>query len=89
MPTRELALQVAAHLQEMVPKQRLHVGVLVGGLSIEKQKRVLDQRPPVLVCTPGRLIAMLKHEHLRDIGYSLSFLIVDEADRMVEKGTWC
>jgi hypothetical protein len=31
-------------------------GTLVGGLSEQKQKRVLDlKRPPVLVATPGRL----------------------------------
>jgi superfamily II DNA/RNA helicase len=37
-------------------KSLIRCGTIVGGLSEQKQKRVLDvKRPPVLVGTPGRL----------------------------------
>lgn len=51
-PTRELALQVKQECVKLAPKS---CGVLVGGLALAKQARVLSQRPPILVATAGRL----------------------------------
>ena len=70
-PTRELALQVSSHLNSLLtsiekdptltePKLKNlppHVSVtaIVGGMSAQKQRRVLDRGVDVLVATPGRL----------------------------------
>ncbi len=62
-PTRELALQVSNEYSKLVSStvnepyyNRIKCGSIVGGLSEQKQKRVIDEkRPPVLVGTPGRL----------------------------------
>jgi len=35
------------------------IGVIVGGLSKEKQIRILNQCPQILIATPGRLWDML------------------------------
>ena len=39
----------------------VRVGTIVGGLSKEKQKRVLKNRPEIIVATPGRLWEMVSH----------------------------
>lgn len=62
-PTRELALQVSNEYSKLVSStvnepyyKRIKCGSIVGGLSEQKQKRVINEkRPPLLVGTPGRL----------------------------------
>lgn len=62
-PTRELAMQVSNEYSKLVTScegesfyNRIKCGSIVGGLSEQKQKRVLNvKRPPVIVGTPGRL----------------------------------
>jgi ATP-dependent RNA helicase DDX24/MAK5 len=52
-PTRELALQVAAECEKLLPRS---TGTIVGGLAPHKQIRILDTRkPPIVIGTPGRL----------------------------------
>jgi len=56
-PTRELATQIYAECEKLVPNQCV---TLVGGIALVKQKRLLStKRPPVVVATPGRLWAMV------------------------------
>ena len=88
-PTRELAMQVCDMLKA-VAKYAPEVGItpVVGGMSLQKQERLLRRRPEVVVATPGRLWELMHqqgHEHFLDLG-RLNFLVLDEADRMVERG---
>ncbi|PKA62745.1 DEAD-box ATP-dependent RNA helicase 13 [Apostasia shenzhenica] len=86
-PTRELALQVSDHLKKV--GREINVGVLpiVGGVYSEKQERLLKRRPEIVVGTPGRLWELMSggNEHLVKL-HSLSFFVLDEADRMIENG---
>ncbi|KAK0494657.1 ATP-dependent RNA helicase [Armillaria luteobubalina] len=100
-PTRELALQVSSHLNECLntthqEKKQDHiakkppivsVAAIVGGMSSQKQRRVLDRGVDVLVATPGRLWDIMEDDDQlsRDIR-ELKFLVLDEADRMIENG---
>ncbi|XP_019639049.1 PREDICTED: ATP-dependent RNA helicase DDX24-like [Branchiostoma belcheri] len=86
-PTRELAVQVANHIKAAAKYTNVKVAVLVGGMAPQKQKRVLDRQPEIIVATPGRLWEMVEqgHPHLSDVN-QLQCLVIDEADRMVEKG---
>ncbi|CAB1111828.1 unnamed protein product [Ectocarpus sp. CCAP 1310/34] len=85
-PTRELALQVAAHLREVVRDTGVAVVAVVGGLAEVKQQRQLSRRPEVVVATPGRFWEMAgTHAHLSRLE-TLRHLVVDEADRMLERG---
>ncbi|XP_030838950.1 ATP-dependent RNA helicase DDX24 [Strongylocentrotus purpuratus] len=86
-PTRELAVQVKNHLVAAAKKTNIKVAVVVGGMSAEKQKRVLKKRPDIIVGTPGRLweLYQLGEPHLASLP-DVKCLIIDEADRMVEKG---
>ncbi|XP_030838949.1 ATP-dependent RNA helicase DDX24-like isoform X3 [Strongylocentrotus purpuratus] len=86
-PTRELAVQVKNHLVAAAKMTNIKVAVVVGGMSAEKQKRVLKKRPDIIVGTPGRLweLYQLGEPHLASLP-DVKCLIIDEADRMVEKG---
>ncbi|KII87625.1 hypothetical protein PLICRDRAFT_124996 [Plicaturopsis crispa FD-325 SS-3] len=63
------------------------VAAIVGGMSTQKQRRILDRGVDVLVATPGRLWDILEEdgELARELKH-LKFLVLDEADRMVEAG---
>ncbi|XP_041484197.1 ATP-dependent RNA helicase DDX24-like isoform X2 [Lytechinus variegatus] len=86
-PTRELAVQVKNHLVAAAKMTDIKVAVVVGGMSAEKQKRVLKKRPDIIVGTPGRLWELYKlgEPHLASLP-DIQCLVMDEADRMVEKG---
>ncbi|CAG5129855.1 unnamed protein product [Candidula unifasciata] len=86
-PTRELAVQVKRHLTALGRYTDITFATVVGGMSIEKQRRVLGKRPHVIIATPGRLWQLVEegNEHLCQIDKVLC-LVVDEADRMIEKG---
>eukprot|EP00887_Chlorella_sp_A99_P006649 scaffold3.g6649.t1 len=86
-PTRELALQVYDHLQAFGRATGVWVVPIVGGISQQKQERLLARRPEVVVATPGRLWDLMSagHAHLTNLNH-LSFLVIDEADRMVQQG---
>lgn len=86
-PTRELALQVCDHLKAASKFTIIRVVPIVGGMAPQKQERLLKQRPHIIVGTPGRLWELMAggERHLVEL-QSLSFFVLDEADRMVEKG---
>ncbi|KAG0706963.1 ATP-dependent RNA helicase [Suillus ampliporus] len=63
------------------------IAAIVGGMSAQKQRRILDRGVDVLVATPGRLWDILgEDEGLAKQINQLKFLVLDEADRMVEAG---
>ncbi|ORX50228.1 P-loop containing nucleoside triphosphate hydrolase protein [Hesseltinella vesiculosa] len=86
-PTRELAIQVKDHLQNMAMFTDVKVTAIVGGMSIQKQQRVMKQRPDIIVATPGRYweIISSNQEYMDQLKH-IRFLVLDEADRMLEKG---
>ncbi|KAH8299767.1 hypothetical protein KR044_005778 [Drosophila immigrans] len=86
-PTRELAVQVKNHLVAAAKYTGIRVAAIFGGLAVAKQERVLRQCPEIVVATPGRLWELYAqgNKHLSKIE-DVSFLCIDETDRMVEKG---
>ena len=83
-PTRELAIQVAQHLTDYAQQLSLKVLAVYGGANINPQRKALAQGVDVLVATPGRLFDLIGQH-----GVSLAnvnYLIVDEADRMLDLG---
>ncbi len=58
-----------------------------GGISPAKQARLLGRQPQVIVATPGRLWELMRlgEPHLADLS-QVAFLVLDEADRMVQQG---
>uniref|UniRef100_A0A914VRU8 ATP-dependent RNA helicase n=1 Tax=Plectus sambesii TaxID=2011161 RepID=A0A914VRU8_9BILA len=88
-PTRELAVQVKNHITTLIKYTDLKITSIVGGLSQQKQERLIKTRPDILVATPGRLWALMDNadpsSYLGDLS-QLQCLVIDETDRMVEKG---
>ncbi|KAL4393458.1 hypothetical protein AHAS_Ahas02G0054000 [Arachis hypogaea] len=86
-PTRELAIQVTDHLKAVAKYINVRVTPIVGGILAEKQERLLKSRPEIVVGTPGRLWELMSsgEKHLVEL-HSLSFFVLDEADRMVQNG---
>ncbi|KAM3920062.1 ATP-dependent RNA helicase DDX24 [Leptodactylus fuscus] len=86
-PTRELAVQVKHHIDAVAQFTGIKAAIVVGGMAPQKQERVLNRRPEIVIATPGRLWEMIKERHLHLCNLrQLRCLVIDEADRMVEKG---
>lgn len=88
-PTRELAHQVVDHINAAavhIPTEHTVVSV-TGGLSIQKQERLLAKNPGVVVATPGRFLEVVeKNPELAKAMAQTDFLVLDEADRLLQDG---
>ncbi|KAJ0044210.1 hypothetical protein NL108_010627, partial [Boleophthalmus pectinirostris] len=86
-PTRELAVQVKHHIDAVAKFTNINTAIVVGGMSQHKQRRLLKRRPEIVIGTPGRLWDLIKERepHLQNLR-QLRCLVIDEADRMVERG---
>lgn len=94
-PTRELAMQITTVLKDVCADFKKHfrieVVTIVGGMSEQKQRRQLagNKNPlHIVVATPGRLCEIFSDETVvafQDMS-QLRFLVVDEADRIMEEG---
>ncbi|MDO6428254.1 DEAD/DEAH box helicase [Thalassotalea sp. 1_MG-2023] len=83
-PTRELAIQIEASIQQYAKHVSLTSMAMYGGVDIETQKQQLIWGVDILVATPGRLLDMA---HQRAFHFDeLTMLVIDEADRMLDMG---
>jgi len=87
VPTRELAIQIAQHIEGLSYFTNLSSIAIYGGSDAQNfvaEKKALQMGADIIVCTPGRMIAHL------NMGYvnfkQLRFLVLDEADRMLDMG---
>ncbi|MBU1002155.1 MAG: DEAD/DEAH box helicase [Proteobacteria bacterium] len=83
-PTRELAVQVAREIGSLRGSKRLKVLTIYGGQPFAPQLKGLRDGSNVVVGTPGRVL-----DHLRRGTLNLSkltFLVLDEADEMLDMG---
>jgi len=83
-PTRELAIQVDENFREYGKYLELRTALLYGGVGYGKQNQDLQNKPDVVVATPGRLLDYLNRRALRLD--KLEFLVLDEVDRMFDMG---
>jgi ATP-dependent RNA helicase DeaD len=84
VPTRELAVQVAANIKLFAKYAKLKVLPVYGGEPIQRQIRALTSGVHIVVGTPGRLIDLLKRRVLNLS--SVKTAVLDEADRMLDMG---
>ncbi|KAF7191406.1 ATP-dependent RNA helicase MAK5 [Pseudocercospora fuligena] len=88
-PTRELAHQLNNHLAALfdgLDAKKPTIATLTGGLSLQKQQRLLKDAD-VVIGTPGRLWEVIGSG--KGVGAALKqidFLVVDEADRLLSEG---
>ncbi|MDX2028152.1 MAG: DEAD/DEAH box helicase [Alphaproteobacteria bacterium] len=83
-PTRELAAQVLAALQQLIPVPNIKTALLIGGEPMPRQFRQLQANPRLIVGTPGRINDHLQRRTL-NLGVA-KLLVLDETDRMLDMG---
>ncbi|XP_050067722.1 ATP-dependent RNA helicase ddx24 [Anopheles maculipalpis] len=86
-PTRELAVQINDHLKAVAKYTDINIATIFGGLAAVKQERLLRKCPEIVIATPGRLWELIQSDnhHLSKVT-DIRFLVIDETDRMLEKG---
>ncbi len=83
-PTRELAQQVANDAIDLVRDMPgIRISTVIGGLPYQQQIARL-QNASLVVATPGRLLDLQRSRQIKC--ESVKFLVVDEADRMLDLG---
>jgi ATP-dependent RNA helicase RhlE len=83
-PTRELCMQVEEAVHKYARGSQLDVIAVFGGVAVEPQTNALRAGADVVVATPGRLIDHLERQNV--VFDDLEFLVLDEADRMLDMG---
>jgi ATP-dependent RNA helicase RhlE len=87
VPTRELAIQIAQHVEGLSYFTHLSSIAIYGGNDAQNfvaEKKALQMGADIIVCTPGRMIAHVNMGYVNMKG--LKFLVLDEADRMLDMG---
>jgi len=84
VPTRELARQVFKTAKHFCDLTNLNAGLLTGGDDFKYQAAMLRKNPEIIFSTTGRLVDHLKRGSA-ELG-DLEFLVLDEADRMLDMG---
>ena len=84
-PTRELAQQIAAELQNLCQfMPGVRIACLYGGANMQRQAEKLQKGCQIIVATPGRL---MDHYKRRTIDVSaVETVVLDEADEMLNMG---
>jgi len=83
-PTRELAAQIVEHLADLAVHTPITGASIIGGVGMGPQEHAFRSGTDVLVATPGRLLDHLRSPYAKL--HSLEFLVIDEADRMLDMG---
>ncbi|XP_076009050.1 putative ATP-dependent RNA helicase DDX49 [Genypterus blacodes] len=84
-PTRELAYQIAEQFRVLGKPLGLRDCIVVGGMDMVSQAQELSNQPHVVVATPGRLADHIRSSNTFSLR-RIQFLILDEADRLLEQG---
>jgi ATP-dependent RNA helicase RhlE len=83
-PTRELAQQIGEVCLSLARRSPIRLGLLVGGMPVPPQERVLRTGVDIVVATPGRFL-----DHARRGAKQFAdvhTLVLDEADQMLDMG---
>ncbi|XP_076160936.1 ATP-dependent RNA helicase vasa isoform X2 [Ptiloglossa arizonensis] len=83
-PTRELTIQIWQQIVKFSLNSIIRTVVAYGGTSVTHQGGKLSAGCHILVATPGRLLDFL--ERRRIVFSSVKYLVLDEADRMLDMG---
>lgn len=83
-PTRELVEQIAKAMQEFAQFTPFKIASIYGGVKVTSQGAKLRAGVDILVATPGRL---KEHVELENVSLArVDFVVLDEADRMLDMG---
>ena len=83
-PTRELAAQILGDLNDLAVHTPITAAAVYGGVGMGPQEHAFRSGVDFIIGTPGRLLDHFRAPYAR-LG-SLEFLVLDEADRMLDMG---
>lgn len=83
-PTKELAIQIGEHFEQLNWVEGLNHVVLLGGVGIKSQLDAIESGVDVLIATPGRFMDIYRKGVL-DLK-NVKTLVLDEADRLMDMG---
>lgn len=83
-PTRELAMQVADQARALAKNTNLKIFTITGGVQYQEHADILSTTQDIVVATPGRLMEYIEAE--RFDCRAIEWLVLDEADRMLDMG---
>ncbi len=83
-PTRELAQQIDENVKAYGKYTGIRTCVVLGGVPSGPQIKLLRQGVDIVIATPGRLIDLVEQGEM--VLDDVEFLILDEADRMLDMG---
>jgi ATP-dependent RNA helicase RhlE len=87
VPTRELAIQIAQHLEGLSYFTSISSIAVYGGgdgNAFVQEKKALSMGADIVVCTPGKMMSHIKMGYVKFD--ALKYLVLDEADRMLDMG---
>ena len=83
-PTRELVIQIADNCKIYGENLSLRQTTIFGGVSEVSQIKIMSKGVDLVIATPGRLLDLMEQGHIDLSG--VSYLVLDEADRMLDMG---
>src|SRR5260221_10879711 len=83
-PTRELVVQIDENVRAYARHLPLRVATVFGGVGEHPQIQALRSGVDIVIATPGRLLDLMNRRHA-DFS-ALEFLVLDEAERMLDMG---
>jgi ATP-dependent RNA helicase DeaD len=83
-PTRELAVQVDSDIKQMAKHLQHRTTAVYGQHNMETEIHKLNRGISIVTGTPGRVYDHIQHGNL--VTKHIRFLVIDEADRMLDMG---
>jgi ATP-dependent RNA helicase DDX3X len=83
-PTRELVSQIHDEARKFSYRSWVRPAVVYGGADINQQLRQIERGCDLLSATPGRLVDLIERGRISLA--NIRYLVLDEADRMLDMG---
>ncbi len=83
-PTRELCKQVYSVITDLSKYRHLKTVAVYGGVSFTNQREKIKNGAQIVIATPGRLMDLYKRNSISF--HHTKFVVLDEADRMLDMG---
>ena len=84
VPTKELAIQVKDHFEQLSVNTDLRLVCIYGGVGAKAQIRQIEEGCDLIVATPGRFMDLYLQGEIPT--KSITTMVLDEADKLMDMG---